>query len=91
MESLGIPTNGRPTYGGDYGPYLLSTGWQKLTPGSKPQVGDVCVTKGQGSNKEGHISMYNGHQWVSDYLQSSPLVYSWAKVGINTNFYRYRG
>lgn len=91
MEALGIPTEGRPTYGGDYGPYLLSTGWRKLPAGMQPKFGDVCVTKGQGKNKEGHISMYNGKQWVSDYIQSSPLVYSWAKIGINTNFYRYKG
>jgi hypothetical protein len=61
MESRGITTVGRPTYGGDYGPYLLSTGWKKLSPNDTPKFGDVCVTKGQGNNKEGHISMYDGN------------------------------
>lgn len=89
IEALGIPTNGHPTYGGDYGPFLLKTGWNQISPDSEFQFGDVCVTKGQGKNKEGHISMYNGQQWVSDYIQNSPFVYSWAKAGTNTNFYRY--
>lgn len=91
MEAMGFSTEGRPNYGGDYGPFLLNSGWSKLSPGTQYKFGDICVTKGQGKNKEGHISMYDGHQWVSDYIQSSPLVYSWAKIGTNTNFYRYKG
>lgn len=91
IEALGLPTNGRPTYGGDYGPWLQKTGWNKISPQSQFQIGDICVTKGQGSNKEGHISMYNGRNWVSDFIQSSPLVYPWAKEGTNTFFYRYKG
>lgn len=91
IEALGLPTDGRPMYGGDYGPWLQKTGWNKISPQSQFQIGDICVTKGQGSNKEGHISMYNGRNWVSDFIQSSPLVYPWAKEGTNTFFYRYKG
>jgi len=39
---------------------------------SAPTEGDICVTKafrGDNNHPHGHISMYNGSQWVSDFKQ----------------------
>lgn len=39
----------------------------------------------------GHISMYDGSRWVSDYIQSGWKQFRNAKEGTNTFFYRYKG
>lgn len=97
MEAGGLNTKGRPQYGGDYGSFLLKNGWE-IIDGSKVafQPGDVCVSHGIGrKNKQGHymghISMYDGSKWVSDYIQSGWKQFKNAKQGINTFFYRYKG
>ena len=80
------------------GPYLLRAGWENLPDDTTNfQKGDICVIKGLGrrdkqGNPMGHICMYDGKQWVSDFYQRSWDVYhGQAKRGKNTKFYRYRG
>lgn len=91
MEAGGLSTEGRPRYGGNYGPYLLSHGWKQLPNDTVPQAGDVCVTHGLGKEGWGHISMYDGSKWISDFVQSSYKVFKGTKLGVNTHFYRYTG
>lgn len=97
MEAGGLSTKGRPQYGGDYGDFLLKNGWQPIDGSKVPfQPGDICVSHGIGrKNKQGHymghISMYDGSKWVSDYVQSSWKQFKNAELGKNTFFYRYRG
>ncbi len=91
MAAGGLDVSGRPSEAGNYGPFLLKNGWVRLPNNTSFQKGDVCVTKGLGTKGYGHISMYNGQNWVSDFIQNSPLVYSKAKIGTNTFFYRYKG
>ena len=75
------------------GPHLLKSGWVYLPDDTTNfQKGDICVIKGLGTKGHGHICMYDGKQWVSDFYQNSWDVYHGkAKRGVNTKFYRYSG
>jgi hypothetical protein len=72
MEAAGLDTADRPRSGdaGDYGPFLLRHGAKAVAQDSYvPQVGDVAVFDKTGKHPYGHIEMYDGHQWVSDFMQ----------------------
>jgi hypothetical protein len=64
-----------------YGPLLLELGFNKVDPtGYNPQRGDIIVFQGYPggrSNNEGvpygHIQMYDGNNWISDFIQTRPL------------------
>ena len=74
MEAAGLDTADRPRSGdaGDYGPFLLRHGAQTVPQESYvPQVGDVVVFDKTEQHPYGHIEMYDGHQWVSDFMQHS--------------------
>ena len=74
LEAGGISTEDRPRSGdaGDYGPFLLRHGAQTVPQDSYvPQVGDVVVFDKTDQHPYGHIEMYDGHHWVSDFMQHS--------------------
>ena len=74
MEAAGLNTDDRPRSGdaGDYGPFLLRHGAQTVSPDSYvPQIGDVVVFHKTAKHPNGHIEMYDGHRWVSDFMQNS--------------------
>jgi hypothetical protein len=74
MEAAGLDTGDRPRsgYAGDYGPFLLRHGAQTVPQDSYvPQVGDVAVFDKTGQHPYGHIEMYDGQHWVSDFKQHS--------------------
>jgi len=74
MEAAGLNTGDRPESGdaGDYGPFLLRHGAQTVPQDSYvPQVGDVVVFDKTDQHPNGHIEMYDGRQWVSDFKQHS--------------------
>jgi len=56
--------------GKNYGPILVKNGFHVVnTKGYSPMKGDVTVVDGNASHKWGHVQMYNGDQWVSDFFQ----------------------
>lgn len=71
LEAGGLNTTGRPTQAKDYGPFLQTSGFSKIsTQGYFPQKGDVVVIQNYPvGNPAGHIAFYTGTQWVSDYRQ----------------------
>jgi hypothetical protein len=74
MEAAGLETGDRPQSGdaGDYGPFLLRHGAQIVPLDSYvPQVGDVAVFDKTEQHPYGHIEMFDGRQWVSDFKQNS--------------------
>jgi len=74
MEAAGLNTADRPNSGdaGDYGPFLLRHGAKTVPKDSyDPQVGDVVVFDKTSQHPFGHIEMYDGHRWVSDFMQHS--------------------
>lgn len=72
----GLNIVGNPVDAKDYGPFLLNRGFAVVDEVDyKPQKGDIAVFDAfQGAKKyhpSGHIQMYNGIQWVSDFIQQS--------------------
>jgi len=65
----GLPM-GRTLSAKNYGPQLEAAGFRQVTDGTV-QKGDVVViqTYAGAKNQHGHMAMYNGQNWVSDFKQ----------------------
>lgn len=88
LQAGGINMDDRPRYAGQYYAYFKrKKEWTQINP-SDVQKGDVCVTV---NNGYGHLAFYNGNQWISDFRQRGPHVYSYSKDGQNTFYFRYTG
>lgn len=61
--------NGQSASG--YGPILRHAGFRAVAPGEKPQKGDIVVFQATTGHKHGHVAMFDGKQWISDYKQNS--------------------
>lgn len=57
--------------------------------GYSPQPGDVCVIGRFNNHKHGHICIYDGRNWISDFVQRNPSPYSDGPGPLY--FYRYGG
>jgi hypothetical protein len=68
LEAGGLDTTGNPVAAKDYGPFLQDRGFTKPPQESSPQAGDIVVLQ-PGPSPWGHIQVWNGNQWVSDYMQ----------------------
>jgi hypothetical protein len=68
----GCPVGLVPAYG--YGKILPLMGFQEVqTKDYTPRKGDVSVLPQNNSHVFGHIAVYNGKQWVSDFRQNNML------------------
>ena len=54
-----------------YGPILRHAGFRTVAPGEKPQKGDVVVFQPVDGHPDGHVAMFDGKQWISDFKQDS--------------------
>lgn len=76
---------------------LSSVGFSKIDPNTTPATGDIEVFPGSSASPHGHIQVYNGNNWVSDFNQNGgsmnrPYGAPGAKyAGITPNMYRYSG
>ena len=77
LEAGGLDTTGRPNLAGNYGPFLQGLGFQSVpgADGTNAQVGDITVFDINASHPAGHIQMFDGNQWVSDFFQNNFLPY----------------
>ena len=69
----GIDITPHPVPAKDYGPYLEKYGFKEVSASSyHPVRGDIIVMQSfpGASNPYGHIEMYSGTEWISDYKQS---------------------
>jgi hypothetical protein len=89
----GLPM-GRTKYAKNFGPLLEQAGFQKVTDGSI-QKGDVAVIQPYpGGNQAGHMDMYDGSRWVSDFKQNGDSPYpgpGYRKNQPDYTVYRYKG
>lgn len=71
LEAGGIDTAGHPKHAKDYGDFLKKIGFHEVSKeGYSPQKGDIRVWQNYpGGNISGHIHMYDGSQWVSDFFE----------------------
>jgi len=66
----GCPIGLLPAYG--YNKTLPQMGFKEIPSEEyKPLKGDICVLPQNKRSTFGHIAIYNGSQWVSDFKQSS--------------------
>jgi RHS repeat-associated protein len=76
FEAGGVDTNGHPVDAKDWGPTLLKNGASVISPdGYAPQKADVAVFAGSDAHPYGHITIYDGKQWVSDFKQRNMSPY----------------
>lgn len=74
---LAIKAGGCPIYprcypasANEYDTFLPKLGFKEIDLGQyHPQKGDIIVIKAHGTHKNGHIAMYNGKCWISDFVQ----------------------
>lgn len=52
-----------------FGPILRDTGFLTVAPGEKPQRGDVAIFQPVKGHPNGHIAMFDGKRWISDFRQ----------------------
>lgn len=72
LEAAGADTSGHPVSAKDYGPTLEKNGFKPVgKEGYEPKKGDIVVIQPVpgAERQDGHIAVYNGKQWVSDYKQ----------------------
>lgn len=62
----------QPSRASDFAVSVLpEIGFSKLTRGEKPKAGDITVFTGTMEDKNGHVQIYDGVDWISDYIQPS--------------------
>ena len=52
---------------------LTNMGFKSIQ-GGNPQKGDVYVEGGTNTHPHGHIAIYDGNNWVSDFIQNSDIL-----------------
>jgi hypothetical protein len=70
LEAGGLNTDARPNLAKDYGPFLSKLGAFVLQDSFTPQAGDLAVFEGTDDHPIGHVQVYDGKQWVSDFKQN---------------------
>ncbi|MBS0425483.1 MAG: CHAP domain-containing protein [Proteobacteria bacterium] len=74
IEAGGVTIPNRPLYAKDYGPKLMELGFKKIgSAGYSPQKGDIVVLQPPKGQSAGHIQIYNGKIWESDFKQSGDI------------------
>jgi len=58
-----------------YNDELPRVGFEEIPFDTVPQIGDVAVTDRTGTHLDGHIAMWDGERWVSDFAQTGIHVY----------------
>jgi hypothetical protein len=69
IEAGGLSTNGRPISAKNYDTFLPKLGFEKV-PMDSIYKGDIVVIQSVGGHPHGHIAMWTGSQWVSDFKQN---------------------
>lgn len=71
LEAGGLDTSGRPNAAADYNNgFLQSLGFIEVSlENYTPQAGDIVVHERQEGHPWGHIAMYDGSVWISDFIQ----------------------
>ncbi|QXO06535.1 hypothetical protein [Campylobacter phage CJLB-14] len=78
LMAAGYPLSGWPVAAADYINFLPKYGFtpvQGRASQISPEVGDISITQRFGNHKYGHIAIWNGSNWVSDFKQNSVSIY----------------
>ena len=66
---------------------LKGIGYNEISKPNSFQVGDITVIENNSYYKYGHIALWDGNHWVSDFIQNSEFVYG--KNSPPIHYYRY--
>jgi RHS repeat-associated protein len=71
LEAAGVDSTGHPRFAGNYGPFLQRRGFGAVntSEGYTAQTGDIVVFRITKVHPYGHIAGFDGHSWVSDFVQ----------------------
>ena len=78
LMAAGYPLSGWPVAAADYINFLPKYGFTQVRGKASqisPEVGDISITQRFGNHKYGHIAIWNGSNWVSDFEQNSVSIY----------------
>jgi hypothetical protein len=93
LQAGGLDIEKYPYYAKEYGPFLVRLGFSQIPNDSPPQPGDIMVLQPE-LNPSGHLQVWNGSQWVSDFIQPKGReAYRderYRDVGAASALYRYR-
>lgn len=77
IEAGGVTILNRPEFAKDYGQKLIELGFRQITEAKYACIlfekGDVAVFQPPSGQEAGHIQMYNGNIWVSDFIQTEGI------------------
>ena len=94
LEAGGLDTTGHPTWAANYGPFLEDSGFSAISSSNyAPQAGDIIVSPPYPGDKTpyGHIAMYDGSKWVSDFVQRDQYANSGYRAAKGGTIYRAGG
>ena len=70
LEAGGLSTDNRPAAATDYDDYLPTLGFIQVDIANYvPQIGDIVVHEALEGHPYGHIAMFDGNDWISDFIQ----------------------
>jgi hypothetical protein len=93
IQMAGVPVI-QQAYAKQYGANLIAVGWKRLASRpAKRRRGDIIVFQPYpGGNIAGHIQMWSGAQWVSDFKQGTNNNTPWSGyIRAKSAYYRYYG
>ena len=77
LEAAGANTSGHPVAAADYANTVQRNGYVPITAGSYvPREGDITVISRTDQHAYGHIVVYDGRQWISDFKQKNQSPYA---------------
>ena len=80
---------GHPMCAKEYDEFLLHLDFTKMDKDKYlPQVGDIVVFNATTGHPYGHIAIWNGQQWVSDFRQRSFYVANAYRTAKDFNYFR---
>jgi hypothetical protein len=68
---------------------LVAAGFKEMSKPSSNKKGDITVTDRNSAHPHGHMAMWSGSNWISDFVQYSEYVYSSNQPPVY--YYRYGG
>jgi hypothetical protein len=72
IEAGGVALGPRPISAKDFGPILSMAGFAELLSGPQQfKAGDVAVVQPCAGHPHGHMAMFDGSGWYSDFRQNS--------------------
>jgi hypothetical protein len=70
LDKGGLNATGHPAPAKDGGPTLIKMGFKTIgTVAYTPELGDVAVFQAITGHPNGHMEIYDGKAWVSDFVQ----------------------